>query len=96
MTSAGAKITVRGVVQGVGFRYWCTRIAQEYGVAGYVANLPDGSVEIEAEADRSIVEEFIKAVKVGPTYAHVADIRIEWLAKPRGFKDFSVKHRGWV
>jgi acylphosphatase len=92
MSFTGARIIVNGTVQGVGFRYWTIRKASELGVNGYVANLPDGSVAIEAEADRSIIEEFIKAVKIGPTYASVSDLKIEWLEKPQGYKDFNVKY----
>lgn len=92
MSFAGARIIVNGVVQGVGFRYWTIRKANELGVNGRVANLPDGSVAIEAEADRSIIEEFIKEVKIGPTYASVSDLKIEWLEEPIGYKDFNVKY----
>ena len=91
MSFTGARIIVNGVVQGVGFRYWTIRKASELGVNGYVANLPDGSVAIEAEADRSIIEAFIKEVKIGPTYASVSDLKIEWLERPQGYKDFNVK-----
>jgi len=40
---------VRGVVQGVGFRWSCVREAERLGVAGWVRNLPTGEVEIVAE-----------------------------------------------
>jgi acylphosphatase len=53
--------------------------------------MPDGSVAIEAEADRSIVEAFIKEVKVGPTYSSVTDLRIEWHDRPKGYKHFNVR-----
>jgi acylphosphatase len=92
MSLVGARIMVYGVVQGVGFRYWTMRKAADLGVNGYVANMPDGSVAIEAEADRSIVEVFIKEVKVGPTYSSVTDLKIEWHDQPKGYKHFNVRH----
>lgn len=92
MSSIGARIIVNGVVQGVGFRYWTIRKASEFGINGYVANLPDGSVAIEVEADRSIVEAFIKEVKIGPTYASISDVKIEWREQPKGYKDFNVRY----
>jgi acylphosphatase len=72
-------VSVSGLVQGVGFRYFVFHKAISLTLAGYVRNLFSGDVEIEAEGDRSLVEEFIKHVKVGPRAAHVTDIKIEWI-----------------
>ena len=71
-------IVVEGLVQGVGFRWFVARSAEGMGLRGFVANLYDGNVEIEAEGDRSLVEEFIRDVKRGPRSAHVTNLRIEW------------------
>jgi acylphosphatase len=71
-------MTVHGLVQGVGFRWFVARRAQALGVSGYVANSHDGSVEIDAEGDRSLLEDLLKEVRVGPRSAQVNDVRIEW------------------
>jgi acylphosphatase len=81
-----AHILVRGMVQGVGFRYFVHMTAGELGLNGYVRNLFNGDVEIEVEGNRSLIEEFIKKVKVGPRSAHVSDLSIDW-------KEFSGKFR---
>lgn len=52
-----------GRVQGVGFRYCALQVAREYEVSGYVSNLPDGRVIVEAEGTREEVDAFIKAVE---------------------------------
>ncbi len=52
-----------GRVQGVGFRYTTTKIAQRFAVGGYVMNLPDGRVELVAEGDLKETHAFIAAVK---------------------------------
>jgi acylphosphatase len=52
-----------GRVQGVGFRYQTLRVAQEFDVAGFVANLPDGRVQLEAEGRPGDVRDFISAVE---------------------------------
>jgi len=52
-----------GHVQGVGFRYTAMHVAMEYEVAGYVANLADGRVQLEAEGRREEVAAFIDAVQ---------------------------------
>jgi acylphosphatase len=56
-------VTYTGHVQGVGFRYTTYRIAQRFGVAGYVMNLPDGRVELVVEGGREEAHAFVAAVK---------------------------------
>ena len=52
-----------GHVQGVGFRYQVLQIAKEFDVAGFVRNLPDGRVQLEAEGDREEVEGFSREIE---------------------------------
>lgn len=52
-----------GRVQGVGFRYTTLQVAREYDVAGYVKNLVDGRVQLEAEGRTEEVEAFITALE---------------------------------
>jgi acylphosphatase len=75
---ARVHIIVEGLVQGVGFRWFVARRAQALGLRGFVSNLYDGNVEIKAEGDRSLLEELIGQVKVGPRSAHVTNMRLEW------------------
>ena len=75
---------VEGLVQGVGFRYFVARHAESLGLKGYVSNLYNGNVEIEAVGERGMIEELIRHVKVGPRSAHVSDLKLEWTeVKPR-------------
>ena len=60
MNSAAAEIIISGVVQGVGFRYFCLRTAQSLNLFGWVKNSSDGSVISYTEGDRSTIEEYIK------------------------------------
>lgn len=62
---------VRGMVQGVGFRWWTRRTARELAVSGNVRNCPDGSVEVRARATPSILEEFAERLAQGPPAALV-------------------------
>ena len=73
-----AKMIVKGRVQGVGFRWFVQQKAKKFGVSGYVKNLDNGDVEIEAEGERGRVEELIKSIKVGSTFSKVVDVVIEW------------------
>jgi acylphosphatase len=54
-----------GQVQGVGFRYNARRLAEASGVTGWVRNLPDGRVELLAEADEAALRKFLAAIKTG-------------------------------
>jgi acylphosphatase len=52
-----------GRVQGVGFRYATLQVAKEFDVAGFVQNLPDGRVQLEAEGSPADVAAFIAALE---------------------------------
>ncbi len=91
MSFIRAFVNVRGVVQGVGFRYWCQRKAAGLGLCGYVGNLTDGTVEVSFEGDRSLVEAFIAELKIGPTYSHVTDLKIDFIDEPKGYDDFRIE-----
>jgi acylphosphatase len=73
-------VTVRGRVQGVGFRYWTHHTAtQIHGVSGYVRNMPDGAVEVEAEApQRESLEILLLELSRGPSTAHVEGVDSYW------------------
>ncbi len=86
----GAQIHVRGLVQGVGYRYFINRNAAKYGLCGYVKNLPNGNVDIFVEGDRSLIEEFIKDAKCGPMVSRVTDLQIEWKTFENKYTDFRI------
>jgi acylphosphatase len=88
MADAGAHLLISGVVQGVGYRFFAIRKADAYGLKGFAKNLIDGSVEVVAEGDRGLIEEFIKDLRRGPISAHVSDIRIEWTTPTYKFQGF--------
>ena len=52
-----------GHVQGVGFRYSTLQVAKEFEVAGWVANLPDGRVQMEAEGQTDEVNAFVTTLE---------------------------------
>lgn len=65
MSFKGKSIHLYGKVQQVGFRYFVYRLAGELGVKGFVKNMPDGSVLIEAECDNHTMEVFVDHCKKG-------------------------------
>ncbi|TBR21581.1 acylphosphatase [bacterium] len=64
-------LLVRGLVQGVGFRWYALEAASRLGLTGWVRNRPDGVVEAEAQGPAEDVEEFAAALRRGPTAARV-------------------------
>jgi acylphosphatase len=64
-------IRVSGMVQGVGFRWFVRERARRLGLAGWVRNLPDGSVEVAAEGDVAQLELLRTEVQRGPRGASV-------------------------
>ncbi|AIY90626.1 acylphosphatase [Geoglobus acetivorans] len=86
------KIHVSGVVQGVGFRYFTRQRANELGIRGYVANLPDGRVLVVAEGDEKTLDKFISALKEGPRLAKVTGLEIEEEDYTGEFDKFEVRY----
>lgn len=70
---------VRGRVQGVFFRSFVEDWANSLGLTGYVRNLPDrSSLEVKAEGERDKLEKLLEQLKVGPRFAEVERVEIEW------------------
>lgn len=69
-----AHIIVSGMVQGVGYRYFVTKIARRMELTGWVKNLYSGEVEIEVEGPRALIETMIKELKTGNAWAVVRNI----------------------
>ncbi|HTQ35119.1 MAG TPA: acylphosphatase [Stellaceae bacterium] len=70
------RLTITGRVQGVGYRIWAERTATALGVAGWVRNRADGSVELQATGSEAAIAALIDACRQGPRAAVVADIAI--------------------
>ncbi|WP_457642568.1 acylphosphatase [Persephonella sp.] len=85
-------IVFAGTVQGVGFRYFVKRKADEFGIKGFVRNLPDGTVEVMAEGDEKTLRDFMSAIENGPPLAEVTGMRYEFIDKDGGFKDFEIQY----
>jgi len=80
---------VHGRVQGVGFRYFVHDAAQSLGVAGTVMNCRDGSVRVEAEGPRAVLDQLVTLLREGPRAARVTRVTEEW-GEPRGLTRFTI------
>lgn len=73
------RAVVRGRVQGVGFRASTQMEANRRELAGWVRNLPDGAVELEAEGPPEALDRLVDFLHQGPRMAHVETVTVEWL-----------------
>jgi len=70
------RIVISGTVQGVGFRRRAREAALSLGIAGWIANRPDGSVEAVFQGSQSAVDEMIRWTRKGPSGAKVGELEI--------------------
>jgi acylphosphatase len=85
------KFYIRGLVQGVGYRYFAQRSAARHQIRGYVRNLADGRVEAFAQGSESAVEAFKHDLTAGPTYASVEDVEEIVLEPNRAYSAFRIE-----
>ena len=86
------RIRVSGRVQGVGYRYFAQRQADEQGIKGYVKNLPDGRVEVLAQGEESDVHVFIGILRAGPRFGYVTDVDIDPVEPEPGYTSFKIEY----
>src|SRR5262245_41691743 len=81
------RVAIEGGVQGVGLRYWTERVAGELGLAGWVRNRRDGSVEAVFSGGPEAVAEMLERCRDGPPSAHVTAVKVveEGGDPPSGF-----------
>jgi len=85
-------IRVFGRVQGVCFRACAQARAVSLGLGGFVKNMPDRSVYMEAEGEGENLEEFVKWARQGPPAAKVTDIQVNYSDYLRKFNDFEIHY----
>jgi len=89
---ARMRVIVKGIVQGVGFRYFAVYQAQRIGgITGYVRNLRDGNVEVVAEGEREKLEQLLAQLRKGPTGAHVTGVDVFWENPTGEFTNFGIR-----
>ncbi|MDD5495019.1 MAG: acylphosphatase, partial [Dehalococcoidia bacterium] len=86
-----ARISARGVVQGVGFRPFIYGLAVKHSLKGWVCNTSE-DVKIEVEGPRQALDLFISGLeKEAPPLAHIESITVSFGA-PAGYQQFEIRH----
>ena len=82
---------ISGRVQGVGFRAFTLRTAQQLGVRGWVRNLPDGRVEALGQASEEVLNLFTTQLKLGPAHGQVDSLIVTDRPTERRCEGFSIR-----
>ena len=84
-------IKIHGKVQGVGYRFFATRVARRLGLKGTIQNNRDGTVDAVVEGEKGDIDDWIEELKEGPRYAEVTKIDQETKDFSGKLPDFDVK-----
>ena len=90
-TAVARKFLISGRVQGVGYRFYAKRLAEELGVSGWVKNLADGRVEARATGDPEVIDELLAGLRQGPVGARVDQIEVSELQVESAGAGFDIK-----
>ncbi|CAN5740651.1 acylphosphatase [soil metagenome] len=81
-----------GHVQGVGFRYTVKQIAKGFDVTGWIRNLPDRRVELQASAEEAELDAFLVAIAESELRAHIREQTATPLTQPPVASGFEIRH----
>ena len=82
---------VKGLVQGVGYRWFATKSASSHKLSGWVKNLPDSTVEIQVYGNKGSLNSFIKDLTRGPSFSKVTDVVVNWVEFESDYISFNVE-----
>lgn len=88
---ARVHLQISGKVQGVFYRREAQRQARVLDLLGWVRNTENGGVEIIAEGEKRILQEFLKWCKQGSSFAQVQDVIVDWETARGEFKKFEIR-----
>lgn len=92
--TAARRWRIRGMVQGVGFRWWTRKMATALGISGWVRNEEDGSVRVAARGASEALDELGRRLSQGPPGARVTEIDEEEVSGGLGVNEgeFRIRH----
>ena len=85
-----AEILVNGKVQGVWFRDFVKKTANNFELNGWVKNNSDGSVSAVAEGEEGVVSQLIDKIKIGSPLSKVEQVKVNWLPFENKFNSFKI------
>lgn len=91
---ARLEASVRGRVQGVGYRYYVVEQAMRLGLTGWVANDQEGGVRCVAEGPRPYLDSLLEALHEGPASSIVESVTEDWLPYTGRWDSFEIRSGG--
>ena len=88
--STARQVFYEGRVQGVGFRYTVKTLAHGFDVTGWVRNLADGRVELQAVGEANEVDDFLAAIRESVLAGHIQKEDVSVIAPPQGVRGFTI------
>ena len=85
-----ADILITGKVQGVWFRDFVRKTANNLGLNGCVKNNPDGSVSAAVEGEEGVINRLIDKIKIGSPLSKVEDVQVNWQTFENKFNSFKI------
>jgi acylphosphatase len=86
------RVLVRGLVQGVGYRYFAERAARHLGLRGFVRNLADGRVEAVAAGSADDIDAFLAHLRQGPAAGRVEGLEVFETTLEETVSRFEIRH----
>jgi acylphosphatase len=90
--NASVQVFYEGNVQGVGFRWSVRNVAKGFDVTGFVRNLRDGRVELQAAGEEEEVRAFLEAILKSELRAHIKKHSETALTETPAFRGFEIRH----
>ena len=85
-----AEIIASGKVQGVWFRDYVKRSAVGLNLKGWVKNNLDGTVTVEVEGEKKVIEELIELVRIGSPMSRVDSVSVNWFVTSNNYQEFKI------
>lgn len=82
---------IKGTIRDGGFSEAVQRVAQHMGINGRMKHLPDRRIEIIAEGEKHILEQFLEEIRYGEVAAQITDIQTTWEEATGEFSGFLVR-----
>ena len=92
MQPTACEVVITGRVQGVFFRVETQKAAQSLQVAGYVKNMPDGSVKALFQGDKEAVERMLQWCHTGAPLSRVDDVRVSQVPFQEGLDQMEIRY----